>query len=190
MRTHRFQLQQIIGRPISDFLEEGSGDGPELIRRALPRFIKRRHWSGIIQVRLKKQNAVCYYDCVAHAMTRDNEVHGLTVLGRESRLCAKTRPALPNFSRRSRKASISLFPWTVLDVNPALVRMLGYETKEELLAKRVPEIFTDYAERKSIIEEVERQPSPQGREITLLRKDGSSIYCLNTTSTVRDTSGP
>ena len=46
-----------------------------------------------------------------------------------------------------------------------------------------------YAERKSFIEEVERQPAPQGREITLLRKDGSSIYCLNTTSTVRDTSG-
>ena len=34
-----YSYQQIIGRPISDFLEEGSGEGPELIRRALPRFI-------------------------------------------------------------------------------------------------------------------------------------------------------
>ncbi len=84
-----FSYQQIIGRPISDFLEEGSGDGPELIRRALPRFIERRHWSGIIEVRLKKQNAVCYYDCVAHAMTRDNEVHGLTVSDAISQRCVK-----------------------------------------------------------------------------------------------------
>src|SRR5262249_38770787 len=76
-------FQDIIGHPVTDFLEEGSGEGQELVRRAMPRFLERRHWSGIIQVRLKKQNSVCYFDCVAHAMTRDNQVHGLTVLGRD-----------------------------------------------------------------------------------------------------------
>ena len=46
--------QQIIGRQVTDFLEEGSGEGAELVRRAMPRFLERRHWSGIIQVRLKE----------------------------------------------------------------------------------------------------------------------------------------
>ena len=182
--------QQIIGRQVSEFLEEGSGDGPELIRRALPRFIERRHWSGIIQIRLKKQNSICYYDCVAHAMTRDDKVHGLTVLGRDITALRKNEARFTElFETLQEGIYIAIPDGTILDVNPALVRMLGYDSKEELLAKRVPEIFTGDAERKSLIEEVERQPAPQGREITLLRKDGSPIYCLNTTSAVRDTSG-
>jgi two-component system NtrC family sensor kinase len=36
---------------------------------------------------------------------------------------------------------------------------------------------------------VNRQPSPQGREVTLFRKDGQPIFCLNTSSAVRDTGG-
>jgi PAS domain S-box-containing protein len=182
--------QQIIGRPVTDFLEEGSGEGAELIRRALPRFLERRHWSGIIQARLKKQNSVCYYDCVAHAMTRDNQVHGLTVLGRDITALRKNEARFTElFETLQEGIYIATSDGSILDANPALVRMLGYDSKEDLLSKRVPDIFTDRAERKSLIEEVEHQPAPQGREINLLRKDGSPIVCLNTATAVRDTSG-
>jgi PAS domain S-box-containing protein len=182
--------QQIIGRQVSEFLEEGSGDGPELIRRAMPRFIERRHWSGIIQVRLKKQNSICYYDCVAHAMTRDNKVHGLTVLGRDITALRKNEARFTElFETLQEGIYITTPDGTILDANPAMIRMLGYDSKEDLLSKRVPDVFSDYAERKSLIEDVERQPGPHGREITLTRKDGTPIICLNTTSAARDTSG-
>jgi PAS domain S-box-containing protein len=182
--------QQIIGRPLRDFLEEGAGEGAELIRRAMPRFLERRHWSGIIQVRLKKQNSVCYYDCVAHAMTRDNQVHGLTVLGRDITALRKNEARFTElFETLQEGIYITTPDGSILDANPALVRMLGYDSKEELLSKRVQEIFTDRAERKSLIEEIECQPTPQGREINLLRKDGTPIVCLNTATSVRDTSG-
>src|SRR4029077_12988029 len=182
--------QQIIGRPVSDFLEEGGGEGAEMIRRAMPRFLERRHWSGIIQVRLKKQNSVCYFDCVAHAMTRDNQVHGLTVLGRDITALRKNEARFTElFETLQEGIYITTPDGSILDANPALVRMLGYDSKEELLSKRVPEIFTDQVERKSLVEEVERQSGPQGREITLLRKDGAPIVCLNTAAAVRDTSG-
>src|SRR5205823_5766788 len=78
---------------------------------------------------------------------------------------------------------------TIVDVNPALVRMLGYDSKEEVLKRRVPEIFVDREERKLVKEEVERQPMIQGKEITLIRRDGTSIVCLNTAAAVRDNSG-
>src|SRR5580704_19593645 len=176
-----FTYQQIIGRQITDFLEEGSGEGAELVRRAMPRFLERRHWSGIIQVRLKKQNSICYYDCVAHAMTRDNQVHGLTVLSRDITALRKNEARFTElFETLQEGIYIAIPDGTILDVNPAMVRMLGYASKDELLSKRVPEIFTDHAERKSLIEEVERQPAPQGREINLVRTDGTAIVCLNT----------
>src|SRR4051794_6391166 len=50
-------FQQIIGRPLTEFLDESTGDGHELVKRAMPRFLERRVWTGIVQVRLKNQNA-------------------------------------------------------------------------------------------------------------------------------------
>ncbi|MGB9464451.1 MAG: PAS domain S-box protein [Candidatus Acidiferrum sp.] len=182
--------QQIIGRQVTDFLEEGSGEGGEMIRRAMPRFLERRHWSGIIQVRLKKQNSVCYFDCVAHAMTRDNKVHGLTVLGRDITALRKNEARFTElFETLQEGIYITTPDGSILDANPALVRMLGYDSKEEFLTKRVPDILVDRAERKSLVEEVERQPAPQGREINLVRKDGAPIVCLNTATAVRDPAG-
>jgi len=66
---------------------------------------------------------------------------------------------------------------SILDVNPALVRMLGYDSKEEVLKRRVPEIFVDRTERKSIKDQVERQPMIQGQEITLIRKE-RHFHCV------------
>lgn len=185
-----YTYQQIIGRPISDFLEEGSGDGAELVRRALPRFLERRHWTGIIQVRLKKQNSVCYFDCVAHAMTRDNDVHGLTILGRDVTALRKNEARFTElFETLQEGIYITTPDGGILDANPALIRMLGYDSKEELLSKRVLDILPDPDDRRSLVEEVERQPSPAARELTLMRKDGTPIICLNTASAIRDTGG-
>lgn len=182
--------QQIIGRQIAEFLEEGSGEGGELVRRAMPRFLERRHWAGIIQVRLKKQNAVYYFDCVAHAMTRDDQVHGLTILGRDITALRKNEARFTELFETLQEGIYIITPdGAILDANPALVQILGYDSKDELLSKRVPDIFLNPAESKLLMEEVERQPTPQNRELTLVRKDGSPISCLNTASAVRDTAG-
>src|SRR5712671_993769 len=44
---------QIIGHNLSEFVEEGPGEGGEIVKRAMPRFLERRVWTGIVQVRLK-----------------------------------------------------------------------------------------------------------------------------------------
>jgi PAS domain S-box-containing protein len=181
---------QIIGHHVSEFLEEGSGGGLELIRRAMPRFMERRGWSGIIQIRLKKQNSVCYFDCVAHAMLRDDKVHGITVLGRDITALRKNEARFTElFETLQEGIYITTPEGNILDANPALVRMLGYESKEELLAKKVPDILADLAERRLLQEEVENQSAPQSREILLTRKNGAQIVCLNTATAVRDASG-
>jgi PAS domain S-box-containing protein len=183
-------FQQIIGKPIADFVEEGGGEGSELIRRAMPRFMERRQWTGVIQVRVKGHGTLLFFDCVAHAMLRDGEIHGITVLGRDVSALRKNEARFTElFESLQEGIYITTPEGAILDVNPALVRMLGYESKEEVLKRKVPEIFVDRAERKSIKDQVERQPMIQGQEITLIRKDGTSIVCLNTAAAVRDNSG-
>src|SRR5256712_497423 len=183
-------FQEIIGRPLADFVQENSGDGEKLVERAMPRFMERRQWSGVVQVRVKGQGSPFYFDCVAHAMMRDGEIHGITVLARDVSALRKNEARFTElFESLQEGIYITTPDGAILDVNPALVRMLGYDSKEDVLKRQVPEIFVDGAERKIVKEQVERQPMIQGREITLIRKDGTSIVCLNTAAAVRDNSG-
>jgi len=183
-------FQDIIGRNLAEFVEEGSGDAGELLRLNMPRFLDHRTWSGIVQIRLKKQNTVFYFDCVAHAMVREDKVHGVTVLGRDITALRKNEARFTELFETLQEGIYIVTPdGHMLDVNPALVRMLGYDSKEELLTRRVTEIFTDESTRTVIRQEVDRQPVLEGREITLQRKDGTPIVCLNTAAAVRDNAG-
>ena len=183
-------FQQIIGRPLAEFVQDVNGDGSELVKRAMPRFMERRHWEGVIQVRLKNQSSVFYFDCVAHAMMHADKIHGITVLARDVTALRKNEARFTELFESLQEGIYIVTPeGSILDANPALVRMLGYDSKDDLLKREVAEIFVDQAERKVLKEQIEHQSMLQGREITLIRKDGTSIVCLNTAAAVRDNAG-
>ena len=183
-------FQQIIGRPLSDFVEEGGGDSRDLVKRAMPRFLERKVWTGIVQVRLKIPNTVHYFDCVAHAMMRGESVHGVTVLARDITALRKNEARFTElFESLQEGIYVITSDERLIDVNPALVRMLGYDSKDELMARTFADILPNEEQRRQRRQQVETQPVVQGREISLTRKDGSVLVCLNTAGVVRDTSG-
>jgi len=183
-------FQEIIGLPLSRLISDENNISEEALRRGLDRFLERRIWSGVVQVRLKRTGAVSFFECMAHAMLRDDKVFGLTILARD---ITAQRRSEARFTELFETLQEGIYIVTsddkIVEVNPALVRMLGYDSKEELLASKVTDIFADPKQRSILIDEVETQPAPQGREITLRRKDGQLITCLNTSTAVRDTSG-
>jgi PAS domain S-box-containing protein len=183
-------FQQIIGRQITDFLEEASGEGQVLVDAAMPRFLERRHWAGVIQVRLKNTNSVYYFDCVAHAMVRGDQVHGVTFLARDITASRKNEARFTELFETLQEGIYIVTPDDrILDANPALVRMLGYNSKEDFLSRTLADVLPDTEQRRQLRHEVNSQPMLQGRELTLVRKDGSQITCLNTAAPVRDISG-
>jgi PAS domain S-box-containing protein len=183
-------FQEIIGKPLSDFVQEANGQGPELAKRALPKFMERRMWSGVLQLQIKNQAGTFYFECAAHAMVRGEKVHGITVLASDVTASRKTEARFTELFETLQEGIYIVDPeGAILDANPALVRMLGYESKSELLTRQVADVLMDRSERKNIKTEVERQPILQGREITLACKDGSTIICMNTAAAVRDSAG-
>src|SRR6202790_2979375 len=180
---------QIIGHSLSEFLEEGAGEG-DLINRAMPRFLEHRFWTGIVPIRLKNRSATYYFDCVAHAMLRDDKVQGVTVLARDITALRNNEARFTELFESLQEGIYIATPDDhLLDVNPALARMLGYDSKEDLLSRTFADLLPDEAERRALREQVDNQPRVQGREITLTRKDGGQIVCLNTAGAVRDTAG-
>lgn len=183
-------FQEIVGHRLSEFIEDGGGEGPNVIDHHMPRFLEKRHWTGVIQVRVKKCNSINYFDCVVHAMMRDGQVQGMTVLARDITASRRNEARFTELFETLQEGIYIVTPEDqILDANPALVRILGYDTKSELLSRKVSEVFPDESLRAMIRQEVNRQPVLEGREITLLRKDGVAVTCLNTAAAVRDSSG-
>jgi PAS domain S-box-containing protein len=178
---------QIVGRPLDEFLLEPSRAAVE---PALPRFLENRLWSGLVRARLKKDDRMRYFDCLLRAMVKSDCVTGISVLARD---VTEQREAELRFTELfetlQEGAYFSTPDGQVLDVNPALVRMLGFGSKEEMLAISAFSFYADPAQRRALMRELEEKGTIREREITLRRKDGALILCLDTAAATRDGSG-
>ncbi len=77
-----------------------------------------------------------------------------------------------------------------IEVNDALVRMLGYDSREDLLQVDIGrQLYTTPELRQQFVAAIERQNILRNYEETLRRKDGSVIYTLQNAFAVRDSQG-
>ena len=77
-----------------------------------------------------------------------------------------------------------------LDVNDAMVRMLGYESREELLRADVSaHLYPTRAAKERLVRAIAEQGALRNYEETLRRKDGSLLHTLQNISAVRDSQG-
>lgn len=77
----------------------------------------------------------------------------------------------------------------VLDVNPALVRILGYPDREALQSVHVAETYTSRADRRRFVAAAEQAGVVRGFEVQLRRFDGSAIWARLSTRAVRGRDG-
>ncbi|HXG59000.1 MAG TPA: EAL domain-containing protein [Thermoanaerobaculia bacterium] len=66
----------------------------------------------------------------------------------------------------------------MLECNESLARMLGFDSREELMKLRASDLYFDPAERTRFVEEVLRQRSISGIEVQLRRRDGRPVWLL------------
>ncbi len=111
-------------------------------------------------------------------MMRGDQVHGVTILARDITASRKNEARFTELFETLQEGIYIVTPDDrILDANPALVRMLGYDSKEELLSRSLADVLPDAQQRRLLRQEVETDPMPQGREIALLRKDGHVPSC-------------
>ncbi len=179
-------FSQIIGGRLDDFIEEPSRAAVE---KALPRFLEKRHWQGVARVRLRSR-AVHYVDFVLQAIVKEGAVTGVSCLARD---VTQQRESEQRFKELFETLQEGVYFTTpegkLLDANPTLVRMLGYESQEELLAKTAEDLYVEPADRAALMEEMNRHGTVRNREILLRKKDGSTLICLDTSSAIRDSAG-
>ncbi len=177
----------IVGHKFFDFVEEPARAN---IEAGLSRFLERRHWAGPVRVRLKNDSRVLYFDCVLNAIVKSDEVVGASVLGRDvTSQHEKELRFTELFETLQEGAYFSTPEGRLLDANPALVSILGYSTKEELLALGTNELNVDPAAPPVLGRAHDDRGGVRAREITLRKKDGSAAVFLESSRAVWDAGG-
>jgi PAS domain S-box-containing protein len=177
----------IVGHKFFDFLEEPSRGS---IEAGLGRFLEKRHWAGTVRLRLKNNSRPLYFDCVLNAIVKGGEVVGVSVLGRDvTGQHEKELRFTELFETLQEGAYFSTPEGRLLDANPALVRILGYATKDELLALDPGKLNVDPAEEPVLGRAPDDRGGVRAREITLRKKDGTPAVFLESSRAVWDTAG-
>jgi two-component system NtrC family sensor kinase len=178
---------EVVGHKLDEFLDEPKREDVE---RGLARFLEKHRWSGVVEVRLKSSRRTLYFDCVVNAIVKGDEVVGVSTLARDvTEEHEKERRFTELFETLQEGVYFSTPDGKLLDGNAALVKVLGYESKEELLALDPNALNSDAKQNPVLGRTADDQGGVRTREITLRRKDSRIGTFLDTSRAVWDTAG-
>ena len=177
----------LIGHRIHEFIAAPS---PEEARVWLAGFLHTGLDHGRLSLRLKKSGELRYFDCWVQVVTEDGAAAGISGWARDVTSQHQAELRFNEFFESLREGIFFTTPdGQVLDANPAMVRMLGFESKAELQSENFSQVYADPAQRDALLRELQSRGSLQDREVVLRRKDGSHVYCLASGFAIRDTFG-
>ena len=165
----------VVGRSLDEFFDLPEASDRMALEQWLPRFMQRRRWTGVVRARLKKTGEVRYFDCVLHAIVRDDLVHGISGFARD---VTKERESETRFTELFQTLREGVYLSSVDDriteVNPALAQILGYENKEDLLNREIAALYRkpeDRAEEKARLNDL---GFLRAHEVTLRHRGGGA----------------
>lgn len=188
LKTVNRRTAETLGVPYSGVvghkLEEFLGAPLQAEEFGMSRFLERRNWSGVVEVQLKNDSRL-YYDCVVNAIVKGDEVTGASVLARDiTGQREKEQRFTQLFESLQEGVYISNPEGRLLEVNPALVKILGYDSKEDLLNLPPEQLRVDASEEPALGRVGSQSGRTRTREIRLRRKDGEVAVCVDTSSGV------
>jgi len=178
---------ELINRRIYDFVEEPTREDVE---RGLGRFLEKKRWAGMVRILLKGNSRSLYFDCVLNGIVKGDEVVGVSVLGRDvTEQREKELRFTELFETLQEGVYFSTPEGQLLDANPALVSMLGYADKRDLLPVGPAALNFDPGQQPVLGRAIDDRGGLRTREIKLRKRDGTAAIFLDSSRAVWDTSG-
>ncbi|HTS11311.1 MAG TPA: PAS domain S-box protein [Candidatus Limnocylindrales bacterium] len=177
----------LIGRPFTDFLDSPTAAD---FQRAVAAIIQIKDWHGTVPAQLRGERQLRHFSCWVQPIVEDGKLTSIIGWARDITSELESEVRFSELFEALREGIFFSTPeGAVLDANPALVRMLGYDSKEELQRKNFRELYENPSDRDAVVRELEEKGSVQDRELVFLRKNGTRIHCLGSGFAVRDAEG-
>jgi PAS domain S-box-containing protein len=177
----------LIGHSIGEFIESPT---LEEARRSLSVLASSASWSGIVPVRLRSDGNMRYFSCWFQAVAESGQIAAVTGWARD---VTAQQEAEMRFTEFVQSLNTGVFFSTregqLLDANPALIQMWGFDSLEDLQKHNVRERYADPAQRDHLVRDTTANGSVQDREITYRRKDGSLMHSRASALAIRDHTG-
>jgi PAS domain S-box-containing protein len=180
-----YTSQEIFGKTCEEItLTEDWEEEREPLRRLLDGAVP--HYS--IEKRYRRPDGSLVWVNLTRSVQRDDQGNPECFVALVEDISERkhAREALRESEQRYRKlfeaslagAYITQVDGTILDFNDAMMRMLGYETREEVFQHRSSDFYADPEFRKELIRLLQRDGIVPAKEAVLRRKDGSILYAL------------
>jgi PAS domain S-box-containing protein len=178
---------ELLGRPFDDLVMEPDRAAAE---RVFGDFLEKKHWTGVLPVKLRATGETKYFDFSFHLLKDEDTIRGISGLAVEIRGEQESGERFKQlFDTLQEGVYFSTPDGKLLDVNPAMARLLGYSSRAELLGVPAVDLYPSPAERERFQRELEQHATLQDWECTMKRKDGALIRCLDSASVIRDNAG-
>lgn len=186
------RFSEIIGAPFSEFIGRSFAefiDSPTLeeAKRALPELQSAGCRQGPVAVRLKKDGSVRHFSCWFQFVPQGGQLAVIIGWARDATAEHEAEIRFAELFASLREGMFFAAPdGRLRDANPALVRMLGYAGKEQLLGKNLRELYADGAALDEVMRELGSGKSVEDREFVLRQADGKKVYCRGSVVASRD----
>lgn len=177
----------LIGSSFDEFIAEPA---MAQARDALPLLLREGKWAGRISVRLRNLPDPRIFDCRLIIVPGEGDSFSVNGSARDvtSQFDSETR-FRDLFQSLSEGIFITTLEGRLLDANPALVCMLGYESKEQMQELNFRQMYAEPSQRDIIIQKMLESGSIHDHELFFRRRDGALVRCLMSGFVARDTLG-
>jgi PAS domain S-box-containing protein len=176
-----------IGRPLAEFVESPSSAE---VKPWLPTLAANGTWTGTVPVRLKKDRRVRHFSCWFQAVIEKGELTNVIGWARDASAEHDSEVRLAELFASLREGIFSAAPdGRLRDVNPALIRMLGYGHKAEMRDKNLRDFYAEPPKFDALLRELESSIPVDEGDVVLRHKRGSLIHCRASIAAIRDASG-
>ena len=182
----RRPFAEVVGHDLAEFVSEPAA---ATLQAALPVFIAKRQWSGLVRARIATRNEWRYFDCTLHPVLQDDSVLAVTVIANDV-TAERERETLFTalFEALNEPVWVATAEGILLDVNHSFVAMSGVEDKKKVVGQNVLDLVLE--PQSAVLANLlhSRQPV-RDLEITIARGDGSRAICLANATPVTEVSG-
>ena len=183
-------FHEVVGHRLDEFLELVDGSGFASLQRELLSLLEQRHRSGVLRIRLRHEASARYFQCITHALVHEGARQGVCVLARDITTERESEARFKDlFETLQEGVYLSDANGQLEDVNPALVRMLGYNNRTELLGRPLSDFFFQPEEWETERRQLAQSDVVYGHEAMLRRSDGSALAALHASALIRDSAG-